>query len=158
MRRDVPTYIIDHYSPLMLCALILYVSGGTYSLTSTPNDRFLRYFRSFFRKSAEGKSPKKYYCFHIWFWCLTWDMNRGFTSNKWTHYVLDYRATQFMHCKKILLLLEKQYWITNNPNFWIPRDWKQLDLSYGLLWHILKSAEWKSPKKYFFFIFPFDAW
>ena len=26
----------------MLCALILYVSGGTYSLTSTPNNRFLR--------------------------------------------------------------------------------------------------------------------
>ena len=47
------TYIIGHYNPsvritaqlltlLMLCALILYVSGGTYSLTSTPNDRFLR--------------------------------------------------------------------------------------------------------------------
>ena len=28
----------------MLCVLILYVSGGTYSLMSTPNDRFLRYF------------------------------------------------------------------------------------------------------------------
>ena len=46
------TYIIGHYSPsvkisaqlltiLMLCELILYVSGGTYSLTSTPNERFL---------------------------------------------------------------------------------------------------------------------
>ena len=28
----------------MLCRLILYVSGGTYSLKSTPNDRFLRNF------------------------------------------------------------------------------------------------------------------
>ena len=48
-------YIINHYNPsvcitaqlltpLMLCALILYVSGQTYSLTSTPNDRFLRNF------------------------------------------------------------------------------------------------------------------
>ena len=50
------TYIISHYNPsvrimawweklpLMLCALILYVSGGTCSLSSTPNRRFLRYF------------------------------------------------------------------------------------------------------------------
>ena len=28
----------------MLCVLILYMSGGTYSLKSTPNDRFLRNF------------------------------------------------------------------------------------------------------------------
>ena len=36
---------IGHYnSSLMLCALILYVSGETYSLTSTPNDRFLSNF------------------------------------------------------------------------------------------------------------------
>ena len=45
------TYIIVHYNPLvrimaklltplMMYVLILYVSGGTYSLTSTSNDRF----------------------------------------------------------------------------------------------------------------------
>ena len=28
--------------------------------------------------------------FHISFWCLTWDTNPGFTSNKPTHYLLDY--------------------------------------------------------------------
>ena len=49
------SYIIGHYNlsvrisaqlltPLMLCALILYVSGGAYSLTSTPKDSFLRNF------------------------------------------------------------------------------------------------------------------
>ena len=49
------THIIGNYNPsvritaqlpisLMLCALILYVGGGTYSLTLTPNDRFLRNF------------------------------------------------------------------------------------------------------------------
>ena len=32
--------IIDLLTPLMLCVLILYISGGTYSLKSTPNDRF----------------------------------------------------------------------------------------------------------------------
>ena len=31
-------------TPIMLCMLILHVSGGTYSLTLTPNDRFLRNF------------------------------------------------------------------------------------------------------------------
>ena len=46
------TYIIGHYNPLdriidlvshiayVVCGLILYISGGTYSLKSTPNDRF----------------------------------------------------------------------------------------------------------------------
>ena len=48
-------YVIGHYNPsvrtmiylrtrFMLCALILYTSGRTYSLTSTPNYRFLRDF------------------------------------------------------------------------------------------------------------------
>ena len=31
-------------TPFMLCALILYMSGGTYSLKSTSNDRFSRNF------------------------------------------------------------------------------------------------------------------
>ena len=74
------TYIISRYdssvkmtayllTPLTLCALILYVSGGTYSLTSTPNDRILRkifhgkfiYSQNVCQKSAESKSPKKYF-------------------------------------------------------------------------------------------------
>ena len=47
-------YIIGHYNPsvrkaqlltpLIQCALILCESGGTYSLTPTPNDRFLKNF------------------------------------------------------------------------------------------------------------------
>ena len=47
------TYINGHYNssvrikkqfftPLILCLLILNMSGGTYSLKTTPNDRFLR--------------------------------------------------------------------------------------------------------------------
>ena len=50
--KVIHTYIIGHYNPsvriidlvshttLLLCVLILYISGGTYSLQSTPNDRF----------------------------------------------------------------------------------------------------------------------
>ena len=74
--------IIGHYNPsvrttaqlltpLMLCASILCVSGGTYSLMSTSNDRYLRnlfmaefiYSPSICQKSAESKSPdkKKFY-------------------------------------------------------------------------------------------------
>ena len=52
----------------MLCVLILYISDGTYSLKSTPNDRFEKIFmeifiysQSFCQKSAERKSPKKYF-------------------------------------------------------------------------------------------------
>ena len=69
-------YIIGHYSPsvitlLMLCKLILYVSGRTCSLTSNPNDRFVRNFfmAGFCEKSAEMQSPKKYFfmfCFDAW--------------------------------------------------------------------------------------------
>ena len=51
----------------MLCALILYISRGIQSLTSTPNDSFLRnffmagyfiYSQEFFQKSAEKKSTQ----------------------------------------------------------------------------------------------------
>ena len=60
-------------TPLMLCVLILYMSGGTYSLKSTPNDRFFEklfhghfiYSQSFCQKSAEGKSPKKYFLYFV---------------------------------------------------------------------------------------------
>ena len=51
-RLKIHTYIIGHYNPsikvidlvshttYVVCVLILYLSGGTYSLKSTPNDRF----------------------------------------------------------------------------------------------------------------------
>ena len=77
-------YIIDYYSPpvritawlltpLILCALILYVNGETYCLTSTPNDRFLRNFfmaglftlRVFARNLLRGNRRRN--IFHISF-------------------------------------------------------------------------------------------
>ena len=48
----------------MLCVFVLYMSGGTYSLKSTLNDRFLRnfalqfYLQIIYHNSAENKSPK----------------------------------------------------------------------------------------------------
>ena len=53
----------------MLCVLIIYISGGTYSLKSTPNDKFFEKLTSFCQKSAERKSLKKIhfvFCFDIW--------------------------------------------------------------------------------------------
>ena len=68
--------IIDLVShTTMLCVLIfLYISGGTYSLKSTPNYRFFfeKFFmailfdsQSFCQKSAERKSPKKYFSYFV---------------------------------------------------------------------------------------------
>ena len=48
------------------------------------------YSQSYGQKSADRKSPKKYFGFHISLWCLTQDTNQGFTSNKPTHNLLDY--------------------------------------------------------------------
>ena len=68
------------YAYFYLCVLILYISPWTYSLQSTPNDKFFeKLFRaiftsqSFCQKSAERKSPKKY---------------SSFSSNKPAHYLL----------------------------------------------------------------------
>ena len=57
----------------MLSVLILYISGGTYSLNSTPNDKFfeklfmaiLFHAQSFCQKSIERKSPKKYFSYFV---------------------------------------------------------------------------------------------
>ena len=120
----------------MFCALILYVSGETYSLTSTPNDRFfLRnflmagfiYSSSFCQKSTERKWPKKYFLFHISFWCLTWDPNAAFTYNKPTHYLLD---------NGHLILYIYVRLISRKNLFWF-KLWKRLHLSLNF-------------KKYFF--------
>ena len=51
--------------PLMLCVLILHVSGGTYSLKSTPKENFI-YPQIFCQQSAKRMSPKKYFYFDVW--------------------------------------------------------------------------------------------
>ena len=80
----------------MLCVLILYISGGSYSLKSTPNDKFseklflaaLIYSQSFCQKSAERKPPKKYFSYFIFDDCPG-IQSQAFASNKPTHHIVD---------------------------------------------------------------------
>ena len=83
---------------------ILYASGLTYSLTSTPSDRFLRNFfmaglftfRVLARNLLRGNRRRNIF-FYLLFWYLTFDTNKGFTSNKPTHYLLDYDDAQYLY-------------------------------------------------------------
>ena len=81
----------------MLYALILYVSSWIYSLTSTLNDRFLlrKFWRQFIftlRDFARNllRENRRRNTFRFSFWCLAWDSNPGFMSNKPTHFLLAY--------------------------------------------------------------------
>ena len=66
------------------------------SIKSTLNDRFfeklskgfLFTLRVFARNLLRGNRRRNTFC--ILFWCLAWGLNPGFTSNKPTHYQLDY--------------------------------------------------------------------
>ena len=78
-------YVIDHYKPsvriidlvshttYVVYVNFLYISGGTYSLKSTLNGRCFEklfhgrfiYSQSFCQKSAERKSPKKYFSYFV---------------------------------------------------------------------------------------------
>ena len=110
------TNIIGRYSnsglrpsflkPVMLCALILYMSSGTYSLKSTPNDRFLKSFimaglftlRVFARYLQRGSRRRNIFTFPIWW--LTWSLNSGLTSNTLSKMV---RWLNFLWCLLLML-------------------------------------------------------
>ena len=79
-------YDLASHATYVACALILFLSGGTYSL------KFLTVFHGrFFQKSAERE--------YISFWYLTWHLNSGLASNKPTHYLLDYADFNFCSIK-----------------------------------------------------------
>ena len=84
---------------LMLCLLIVYVSAGTYSLTSTPNNRNLLSWncrRNIFFTFGSAAWPGI--------------QNRGFTSNKPTYYLLAHgvlfntaNGISYWECKALCL-------------------------------------------------------
>ena len=72
---------------------ILYMSGGTYSLKSTPNDRFLeKLFMAilFLLSEILPEICWEEIAKEILFRCLVWGSNPGFMSKKPTYYLLDY--------------------------------------------------------------------
>ena len=81
----------------MLCVLILYISGGTYSLKSIPNDRFFeKLFMAilftlhtvFARNLLRGNRRRKIlFVFRFDVWPGTRTL--AFASNEPTHYLLD---------------------------------------------------------------------
>ena len=85
----------------MLFVLILYISGGTYSFKSTVNGQILWetfhgsfYLLSDFLARNLLRENRRRNTFRISFWCLAWDSNPGFSSNKPTHYLLGHGDLQ----------------------------------------------------------------
>ena len=74
----------------MLCALILYVSGGTHSLKSFSNVRFLgRIFTAILFLLSEEVAEETIFI-----------LNHDLTSNKPTHYLKDYGDFYHIFCQK----------------------------------------------------------
>ena len=111
-----PSVRITSYllTPLMLYALILYMSGGTYSLMSIFHGRFI-YSQSL--KSAERKSPKNYFFF------LYWDTNLGLRLCN-VGLILTKKNTSFRMLNFILVgtLISKiavfRVWVTVWSSLW----------------------------------------
>ena len=75
----------------MLCVLILYISGGTYCLKSTQNDRFSeKLFMAILFTLRVFARNRRRNTFRISLWCLAWGSNPGFSSDKPTHYLLGH--------------------------------------------------------------------
>ena len=60
------------------------------------------YSHNFCQRSAT-KSPKKYF-FIFSFWCLTWGLNLGLTSNKPPHYILDCGEMPYTFSRKYKII------------------------------------------------------
>ena len=64
----------------------IYISCGTYNLKF----KFFEKLRVFARYLLRGNRRRNTFC--IWFWCLAWGTNPGFTYTKPTLHLLDHGA------------------------------------------------------------------
>ena len=114
---DLQPGLWPRFSHHSCCVLILYVSGGTYSLTSTTNDRFLTnfliiglhdkflrnfthvrftYSLSFCQISAERKSLKKYFLYFV--------LMSGLEFESWQRLVLQLYTLHHIFCFPVFIL------------------------------------------------------
>ena len=102
------TYIIGHYNPSVRIiglvshtAYVVYVNfihklrdlqfkvdSERHIFWETFHGNFLFTLRVFARNLLRGSRRRN--TFRIYFWCLAWNSNPGFSSNKPTHYQLDH--------------------------------------------------------------------
>ena len=126
----------------MLRAFIVYASDETYNLKLIPHDRNISWQ---FRLLSETKSPNKYiFTFFSLFWCLTCGLNSDLTSNKLTHYLLDYG--DFNLTIEILHELVDRF----SRNFFVA----DLFIFSG----ILPEIYWKESAEETFFFFHISFW
>ena len=98
----------------MLSALISYMSGRTYSLTSSPSLRFLRSFfvaglftlRVFTKNLLKGNCRRNIFFFPISFWWLIWHTKPSFTSNKHNKITRKFCKTNEKNSQQIIGQLE----------------------------------------------------
>ena len=95
------------------------MTGGTYSLTPAPSDKFFSWqvdlftLRVFARNLMRGNRRRNIF-FHISFWCLTWHTNPGFTTttslqNYWKRFSvkISVQIQEDLHFKSKLKMLHK---------------------------------------------------
>ena len=139
-----------------LCTLILDMSCGTYSLKSTV--RVLA--RNLLKNHRKN-------IFYISFWCLTWGLISSLTSTKPTHYLLGYSNFLAYWCHMSmqnwsLQPISQDYDLISGTTYvvYVNFIYKWRDLQFNVVCVSFnytqsfsqKSAEGKSPKKYFLYI------
>ena len=89
----------------MLYELILYLSGGTYSLKvgcerqifeKLFHGRFIYLRSELLLEICWEEIAEEIIVLHISFWCLTWNTNPGFSFNKPTHYLFGYNESKLL--------------------------------------------------------------
>ena len=94
------------FSHHIYCVLILHKWRDLQFIVNSERQIYLRNFswqflftlRVFARNLLRGNRRRN--TFRISFWCLAWDSNFGFSSNKPTHYLLDHGDLSFVYGKK----------------------------------------------------------
>ena len=76
-----------HNWPLQLFSQDYSQASHIYMIMSTPNDRFLK---NLFMAILFRETRWRNILFLVSFWRLVWGLNRGLTTNKPTHSLLDY--------------------------------------------------------------------